>query len=299
MDDHRPGEMRHIWYVPADDRARLETAAGSAAHGLNLDLEDGVLPARKAAARTNIVALLEGRPELARRAVVRINDIGSAEWEQDVESIFGVTHTILVPMLRALDDLRRLEDVLVRLEEAHGVAVGSKRLYLVVETAWLVANLRETLAASQRIRGLIVGQADLTVDLGCEGISEDGGFVPSASVEWSHGAIVCAAAERRIPAFISPWAPNHDRAYRVREARRLFALGYQGMVIGSAEAVEDVDAAWRPSPAQAEFARLVLRGAAETKERGYGVAVCDGWATEAPHVEIARRVLRRVGGEAS
>jgi citrate lyase beta subunit len=287
--------MRHIYYQPADDRDALATAFASAASGFNIDLEDGVLPERKALARANVREMLGARPDISRRAVVRINGISSPLWEEDLAETFEVTDTFLVPMLRGRDELDRLESALAEHERRHAVARLTKKLYLVVETAWLVANLREALAASPRIRGVIVGQADLTVDVGCEGIGDNGGFVPSPTLEWANATIVFAAAERGIPSFIAPWAPAGDRDRRVGEMRRLFALGYQGMVVGSAGGVEDVERAWRPAPAQVEFARGVRDAMAEASERGTGVAIWDGWTVEAPHGEMARRVLERTG----
>lgn len=293
MDDHRRGEMLHIYYQPADDRDALEAAFASAAAGFNIDLEDGVLPERKALARANVREMLAARPDIRRRAVVRINGIGSPLWQEDLAEIFEVTDTFLVPMLRSRDELDRLESALVEHERRHALSPLTKKLYLVVETAWLVANLREAVAASPRIRGVMVGQADLTVDVGCEGIGDEGGFVPSPTLEWANGVIVFAAAERGIPAFISPWAPGHDRVLRVREMRRMFALGYQGMVVGSAAGIEDVERAWRPTAAQTEFARGVRDAMTEASARGDGVASWDGWMAEAPHAEMARRVLDR------
>ncbi|MCB0161600.1 MAG: hypothetical protein KDD83_25865, partial [Caldilineaceae bacterium] len=56
-DTRRP--RRSLLFTPGDDMHKLEKAAGLAADGVILDLEDAVALSRKAAARTTVVDALE------------------------------------------------------------------------------------------------------------------------------------------------------------------------------------------------------------------------------------------------
>jgi citrate lyase subunit beta/citryl-CoA lyase len=295
VDDHSRGERIHIWYVQGDDRAGLEAAAASRADAFNIDLEDGVLAPAKPLAREQVRNFLLAHPSIAARSMVRINPVGGTDWALDIATTCSAAHTYLVTMLSSAAELRQLDSELAARERQLGVT--PRGIYVVVETAAVVPNLREVLGASPRVRGIVVGQADLTVDVGCEGISENGGFVASALLDWVHGQILFAAAERRIPAFISPWSQASKRDVRVREMRRLFALGYHGMVVASDEAVEDVERAWRPTDEQVAFANGVVEAMREANEQGRGVGGFEGWGMEAPHAEMARQVLRRARHE--
>ncbi|HVS99891.1 MAG TPA: aldolase/citrate lyase family protein [Solirubrobacterales bacterium] len=294
MDGHRSGERRHIWHVAADDAEQIEEAAASGAAGLSLDLEDGVHPSGKVRARRNVAEFLAANPDVAARTVVRINQTQGSEWRADVDATCAVVETYLVPKLSTLADLRTLEGQLLAAERDNGLAEGSRRIYLSVETPGIAAELRAMAAKSPRISGLFGGQADLTLEVGCAGIAEDGGFVPSPTVQWAHTPILYAAAEFGIPAFISVWIPAPDREARVREMRRLFALGYHGMIVGSAAAVEDAEIAWRPTPRQVEFAEGVVAAFESAERAGKSTAQYEGWGMEPPHLGMARRLLSKL-----
>jgi citrate lyase beta subunit len=294
LDRHRRGERIHIWHTPGDDRERIEEAAASTASGLTIDLEDSVHPGAKAKARATAHDFLAARQDLVGRTLVRVNQIGGPDWEADVTALCPVAETLLVPKISRVGDLQIFEERLLAAEREAAVPEGSRRIYLVVETPGLVAAIRPVLAAGgSRISGIFMGQADLTVEVGCEGVGPEGGFAPADTLLWAHGAVLFAAAEHDLPAFVSPWAPASDREARVRDMRRLFALGYDGMVIGSQQGLEDTEVARRPPAPQEEFARGVLAAFDEAAERGSGAVHFESWMMEAPHAEMARAVVRR------
>ena len=66
-------------YVPADRPDRVEKAIASRAHAVIVDLEDGVAPAAKDEARSNLASLLGSRRE--KPVFVRVNAGSEADLE--------------------------------------------------------------------------------------------------------------------------------------------------------------------------------------------------------------------------
>jgi citrate lyase subunit beta / citryl-CoA lyase len=292
MDAHARGDRIHMLYIPADDADKLGAAAASKAASLNIDLEDGVLPPRKADARRNTAALLEAQPEVARRSVVRVNELHTDWWLEDLAATIAHVQTYLIPKVSGPEDIAAVDAALRAAERTAGVPEGSRKIYAIVETAAAVIGVRELIAASPRITGVITGQADLTVDAGCEGIGEHG-FTPSPMLEWAHAQVLFAVRAAGLPVLVSPWAPNGQPEFQVREMRRLFDLGYHGMVVSAISALDAVEEAWRPSPGQAAFARGALAAREEAAAAGTGVTSYQGWLIEGSYLQIAERLLAR------
>ena len=79
------GPLPLTWlFVPADRPERVEKALASDAHAVIVDLEDGVAPEAKEAARGNLAALLD-RPR-GKTVVVRVNGISTGLAERDLEA---------------------------------------------------------------------------------------------------------------------------------------------------------------------------------------------------------------------
>ncbi len=70
---------RSLLFVPADQEAKLRKAATLPCDGVIIDLEDGVVPARKAEARAGALRALRDLPLAPRERLVRINAL-STPW---------------------------------------------------------------------------------------------------------------------------------------------------------------------------------------------------------------------------
>lgn len=282
---------RHVHYVPAIDLGRLQAALAGPADALLVDLEDGVLPQQKAAAR-EVCAEFLSAPEASAASMVRVNEPGSDLLVDDLRAIGGVVTTVLVPKLTSADDVATLAEQLSSVERNVGRDPGSIQIFAILETAAAVADVRAIAGASDRVSGLVLGQADLTVDLGCSGLDNDG-FRPSPLLEHAHAQVVYAAVAAGLPSYVSPWVRHGDDGGQLLEMRRIIDLGYTGIVVYDASSVLQVMAARRPSASQEIFARGALAARDEAAERGEGKTTYEGWTIEGSYAQIVRRVADR------
>ena len=151
-------------FAPGNHARRVASALASAADVVVLDLEDAVPAAEKVAARAMVAAASRGRGAL--RLYVRVNVPGGVEFERDLEAITGCTiDGIVVPKAEAAPALVDIDARLSVVEGRMGLPAGAFDLMPIVETAAGVSNCEAIASASPRVRRLIFGGADYTLDL--------------------------------------------------------------------------------------------------------------------------------------
>jgi citrate lyase subunit beta/citryl-CoA lyase len=151
-------------YVPANRQKFVAKAWTRGADCIILDLEDAVAPADKASARRmvkdDIPIVRKGGAEVQ----VRIN----REFEEeDLDAIVvpGLT-SIMIPKCESIEEVRRIDQSVTRLEKERGLPSGKIQFDLIFETARGIIRMEEIAEASLRIVSMTTGQADLSVDLG-------------------------------------------------------------------------------------------------------------------------------------
>jgi citrate lyase beta subunit len=103
---------------------------------------------------------------------------------------------IVFPKVEHPDEVDLLHLQLSEAEASIGIAAGSLRMALMVETAAAVGHVAEIAArAASRLSSLIFGIADYSADLGLATISNE-----QATVDWARAAIINAAASVGVPA---------------------------------------------------------------------------------------------------
>ncbi len=110
--------MRSVLFVPGGNEKMLAKCENLTADILMLDLEDAVVPSRKAAARELVANLIDTADEsLRRRLWVRVNAWQSGLLEEDLEIIAPLMPTgYLLPKARSAQDVSDLDRLLDNLE---------------------------------------------------------------------------------------------------------------------------------------------------------------------------------------
>ena len=138
----------------------------------------------------------------------------------------------------------------------------------------------EAIAAHPAVAALAFGGADLAADLHAELAWEPMLFARSR--------IVQAAAAASIAAWDVPYLDFHDPVGLARETAASKALGYVAKLAIHPAQISAINAAFSPSPAQLDRARLVV--AAFQQAKG-GACQVDGKMVDLPVVKAARRTV--------
>src|SRR5437899_4973782 len=120
--------MRSLLFIPADSERKLARGRQAGADALILDLEDSVVPANRAAARTQARAFLAGTEEADIRRYVRINPLASGVALDDLTAVLpGKPDGILLPKCLP-EHVRMLDHYLTALDAAFGLTPGAARV---------------------------------------------------------------------------------------------------------------------------------------------------------------------------
>ena len=269
--------LRSLLFVPGDRPERFAKGLASGADAVILDLEDSVVPARKAEARAAVRDFAGGNPGL----LVRINPLDSRFVDDDLAAITGLAlGGVVLPKAEGADSVRTL---VARLP---GVPV----LPIATETARAMFELGSYAHVAAHLLGLTWGAEDLPAAIGAMTSREDdGSYTPpyalarSLTLFAAHAAGV-AAIETVVPDFRDLDAL---RAYAERGRRD----GFTGMMAIHPAQVPVINAAFTPSPEEIARAQAIV--AAFAADPGAGALQLDGRMIDAPHLKAAMRMLGR------
>ena len=288
--------MRSLLFAPANSARKMAKALSSGADAVILDLEDSVGEADKPLARRLAVeALAQPRSCLA---MVRINPLGSPFALDDLAAVVEAgPDAIVLPKPDSADDVARLGFYLDALEARAGREIGTTGILpIATETPLSLFNLGTYAQHRARLVGLTWGAEDLPTALGATtnrgaggGFSDVCRLARSLCLAGAAGAGV-GAFETVFPAFDDPDAL---RAY----AERGRAEGFVGMMAIHPNQVDIINRAFAPSAQEVDRAQAIV--ALFEASPGAGVLALDGAMLDRPHLEQARRVLTRSGGQAS
>jgi citrate lyase subunit beta/citryl-CoA lyase len=273
MDDRL---RRSLLYVPASSEAMLRKAPSRGADAIIVDLEDGVLPDAKEAARAQAESLWLELDLGSAEVLLRVNTPGTPWHEGDLASAARIRPAGLV--LPKCEDEAAVAGVAARLE--------GTPLYLMIETARGVLAAPE-LARAPQAAALVFGAADFRASLRASREPDE------AEILVARGTLVLAARAAGIEVFDTPFFAYHDEAGLERSARRARALGFDGKTCIHPAQVPVVNRVFAPRPEETARARRVVEALEAAAREGRGVATVDGEMVEALHGREARRTLDR------
>jgi len=254
---------RSMLITPAHRPDRMAGAMKLAVDSFVFDLEDGVPPARRDEARANLAKLMPTLDFGGRERVVRINAVGTAECQRDLDAIpLAHCDALLVPKVEAPEQLRWLDDALARHD-------ASPQLIVTLETPRGVLNALAIGDASARCCAFFFGSGDYTMQTGAA-------ITPTALL-WARSTIVAAAGAIGCDAIDAPYLHGlrdphgtHEDALRARE------LGFSGKVVFHPAQVDAVNRAFTPTDAETARARRIVDAFEAVKASGEGTAIVDG-----------------------
>jgi len=278
---------RSWMFVPGHVAKMVQKASASAADGIMLDIEDGVLPAFKPQARQVIATELPNAPLSQQIRVVRVNAISQPEFKADLAAIVGLNVTgVVLAKVEGADDVLEAVAMLEKLEHDRQTATPL-RIIAAIESARGVLAAAAIAAASPRVAALMLGAEDLARDIG----------LPAQRVAEAHellyarSMLVMAATAARVQSIDQVWPDLSDIDGLKADALQARRLGFSGKAIIHPAQIEPVNAAFTPSAKDIDFAHRVLAAFKEAEAKGMGAVAFGGQLLDRPIVDRARAVL--------
>jgi citrate lyase subunit beta/citryl-CoA lyase len=276
--------LRSLLFVPGNKAHMLDKARTLPADAVILDLEDGVPPGEKLAARAVVRQALE-RGAYGPQVILRVNAFATGLAQGDLREAFGPgVAAVCLPKAETAEDVERLASLLVDLEQEQKLLVGSVGICLMVETALGVLNAYPMARASARVHALCLGGEDLARDLGA--VRTKGG----RELAHARAQMLLAARAAGALAIDTIWTDLTGSDGLLAEAREARQLGYSGKLVIHPAQIEAVHQAFAPSEEEVAHARRVLDAFAAAEVRGDGVIALDGQMIDAPVVARAREI---------
>lgn len=286
---------RSLLFMPGDSLRKIEKAANWEVDTLIMDLEDGVAQNRKLEARATVAEAL-GKFQYGRRErLVRLNHISTGMVADEIAATVGgrpdggrPPDGYIMPKAEIAQDLHTVDVMLSVAERDQGLPPQSLRLFVMIETARGVMNLREIAGATPRLEGLIFGAEDLAGDVGSVRTKA------AWEVFYARSAVVTAAVAFQLQSFDMIYADFNDPAGLEEESRFARQLGFTGKTCIHPNQTPIVNRTFSPSPEEVERARRLVAAFDDQQAAGAGAFTFDGKMVDMPMLVAARKILARV-----
>ena len=265
-------------FVSGEKVERFAKAMAAGADLVCIDLEDAVHPDRKAEARAQVLGWLKDttRSVDGPGVAVRVNSLRTLDGPRDVLAfVASGAHVdwLLLPKAEHASDVQTIEAWC-------GAQVGA--ITALVETPIGIENLASLARAGGKLGALMLGGADLSAEL-------------DAQFNWdgllsARGRLVNAAKSTGLQAWDVPNVDLSSDDHLATETRRAVALGFGCKTAIHPQQIATIHAAFRPTPAEVEWATVLLQAVPEGQ--GSGAFLFQGKMVDAPLLKKARRIAQ-------
>jgi len=266
-------------FVPADSEKKVLKALETDADAVIFDLEDSVVPDRKAAARK----ILKELPKRSNGPQwwVRVNPLGSEFHKDDLSLLRSAyVHGIVLPKAESGADVIQL---------AH--RTGNVPIHAIVtETAASLFGLMTYLNPGSPLVAMSWGAEDLSAALGAASkYDADGGL--SFTYKMARSLCLAGAVAAGVQPVDGVYADFRDADGLRAEAEAAAREGFTGKLAIHPNQVPIINAAFTPSAEDLKHAAEIV--AAFEAHPNAGVLSVGGRMVDRPHLLQARRVLDR------
>jgi malyl-CoA/(S)-citramalyl-CoA lyase len=281
--------------------------AASAADVVNLDLEDSVAPADKAAARATVIEAI-GSVDWGNKVLsVRINGLDTPWWYRDVVDLLEQAgdrlDQIMIPKVGCAADVYAVDALVTAVERAKG---RSKPIAfeVIIESAAGISHVEEIAASSPRLQAMSLGAADFAASMGMQttgiGGTQEAYYMAREGAKywadpwhWAQAAIVAACRTHGVLPVDGPFGDfSDDEGFRA-QARRSATLGMVGKWAIHPKQVALANEVFTPSDAAVTEAREILAAMAAASARGEGATVYKGRLVDIASIKQAEVIVRQ------
>ena len=272
-----PRPRRSFIFTPGLRPDMYPKALASGADIVCVELEDGIAPKDKAAARQKALSLFEQPPaDDGLERIVRINSMRERFGIEDVQAIL-TTDTpppaLMMPKVRASDEVVILDQLLP--DAGH-----TTRLHVIIETNEGLEAAFEIAKCSDRIDAMFFGGVDMAAELRCQNSFE--------SMIYARSRVVHASATAGLDVIDVPFLNLDDPDGMRVEAEKVRDLGFAGKGSVHPKQIAALNEVFTPTEAQIARARRII---AEFEAADTGLVVIDGKLIEKPVLRDMYRIV--------
>ena len=278
---------RSLLYVPVNVEKYVARAHERGADCILLDLEDSV-PAHEKDNARKLVAQAAARVRRGGADVaVRVNR-PDAMTPKDLEAAVGPeVSAIAVTKVDDAAHLKRLDELVSKLEAKRGLKPGHTRFIAMVETPAAFFRMPEIAAAVERNAAMDIGGEDFALENGMEP-TEETLLMPKQQM------IFAARSAGIMPlGYIASVASFGDLAAFRSMVQRSRQFGFLGASCIHPAQVAIVNELYSPSAEEVALAKRIIAGNEKAKAEGRASFAVDGKMVDVPVVVRAERLLER------
>lgn len=255
-------------FCPADRPERYRKAADTA-DVVILDLEDGVAPADKPAAREALVAT----PLDPATTVVRLNPAGTPDHELDLQALRRTGYRLV--MLPKTESIHQM------------TGLSGYQVFALIESPLGALDIQQ-IASAANTRGVMCGVEDLIAAMGGTGTRRPDGSYRDVALHLRSAGLLAAKAHGRL-ALDMVYLNIRDLDGLRSEAEDAVAVGFEIKVAIHPSQIPVIREAYAPSQDEIDWARGVLAAAPNHR----GVFAYEGRMVDAPLLRHAEQICRR------
>jgi citrate lyase subunit beta/citryl-CoA lyase len=287
----RAKQYRSWMFVPGNRSRFIEKAQSSAADAILFDLEDGVLPTEKTAAREMVAAAL-GSAWQGPVRYVRVNARGTPWLEDDLRAVARPSVSgICLTKVHTVEDISIASELLDQCEQQSNLTRGSIRILAAIESARGLVNAPAIAAADPRIIGLMFGAEDYALDLGLGARRQK----EAAELIYARSAIVVAAAASSVLSVDGVFPDLDDADGLLADTEQARRLGFTSKSTFNPRQIDVINRIFSPQPEEIAYARKIAAGFREAEARGDASVAIGGQLVDRPILLRALRLLDIVG----
>ncbi|MGQ3299264.1 HpcH/HpaI aldolase/citrate lyase family protein [Reyranella sp.] len=277
---------RSLMFVPVLAERFIAKAHTRGADALILDLEDSIIPSKKAEARAALAAAVPRVAQNGADVVVRINrPLELAVPDIEAAVMPGVS-ALMLPKVMGPEHVRLLAELVTERETQLGMEIGHTRFLVLIETTAALPHLF-AIAAEPRMAGMSVGGEDFATDMGA---------IPSADSMYvfaMQGLAACRAAGILPMGSMGQLAKIDDLDSYRAGLKRGRELGFTTASCIHPAHVPIINEEYGASDAEIDRARRLLAAFEVAKANGEGAVAFEGSMVDLPIVIRAERLLAR------
>lgn len=275
--ERAPRPRRSFIFSPGLRPDMFPKALASGTDIVCVELEDGIAPKDKDAARKSALALFETpQNDDGVERIVRINCLREAFGLADVQAVLATATpppALMLPKVRNPEEVVCLDDLLT--ERGHDT-----RLHVIIETNRGLEAAFEIAHCSSRIDALFFGGVDMAAELRCENAWEP--------LLYARSRVVHAAASAGIDVIDVPYLDLEDPDGMVVEAEKAKALGFSGKGSVHPKQIAALNGVFTPTADEIARAERITQ---TFEEADTGLVVIDGKLIEKPVLRDMYRIL--------